>query len=350
MLKWKIYNFPTSIRPMKSTILWIIPILVVLNSCGSSDEEGSNHSLVSDRSIVQEIESELDPLDEEIVFLKDHFEFLLAHRDSLLEHAEVDKYSFDRGYSTNSPVDSGKLSSIVILDTTPDFDRAMDNVLISHGMDSLFDQTFEKYSMLAQVYYNTVDQVSRVFPAYDARTLLDPSLDLTSFNFFYEGDFEHNPEKGPAWIPEVYVDPAGRGWILSLVHPVLDEGELYAVLGIDITVDELIRRFLETKEGDFLIVNSKGDIVGANAAAIEALSFPPLLNHVYRETILADNFRISDFNLFNSKNLEVRKMAQTFLLKKESHFFFEDEFSPEAAYAVPFTLLDWYLIEIETRP
>ncbi|MDR7130661.1 hypothetical protein J2X69_003018 [Algoriphagus sp. 4150] len=334
---------------MKPIIFWIFPLLILSNSCGRCARDSNRHNLVVDQSIILEIESELAQLDEEIIALKDHFEFLLANRDSLKQYADVDKYSFEAGYSTNLPKNSEKLSSVVILNTTPDYDSALQNVLATNGMDSLFHQTFEKYNMLAQVYYNSVDQVSRVFPAYDAKALLDPNIDLTKFNFFYKGDFDHNPEKGPVWIPEVYVDPAGRGWILSLVHPVTADGELYAVLGIDITVDELIGRFLENREGDFLIVNNKGDIVGGKASAIEALSFPPLLNHVYRETILADNFRISDFNIFNSKNNEVREMAKAIILTKENQFFFREDFSPKAAYAVPFTFLDWYLIEIELK-
>ena len=75
-----------------------------------------------------------------------------------------------------------------------------------------------------------------------------------------------------------------------------DQDELFAVLGIDITVDHLIQRFLEDTNGDYLIVNKKGDIVAGKSSAIEALSMPPLKNHVYRETIQSDNFRISDFN------------------------------------------------------
>lgn len=334
---------------MKSIVPWVFPVLIFLSACEPSTKRGGKHSLVFDQAIILEMESELTKLDEEIILLKDHFEFLLANRDSLLKHAEIDKYSFEGGISTNRPLDSGNLSTVVIFDTTTDFEKSMESVLVTHGMDSLFDQTFAKYGMLAQVYFNTVDQVSRVFPAFDAKALLEPDLDVTSFNFFYKGDLVHNPERGSVWIPEVYVDPAGRGWILSLIHPVFEEEELYAVLGIDITVDELISRFLENKERAYLIVNSKGDIVGGNAAAIEALSFPPLLNHVYRETIHADNFRISDFNLFNSKNREVRMMAQSFILKKENQFFFQDEFSPKSAYAVPFALLEWYLIEIEIK-
>lgn len=346
MLRWKIYNFRFTANLMKPIVLWILPVLIFFNSCEQRAEYGSDYDSVFDKSIITEMEFELFKLEKEIIFLKDQFEFLLANRDSLLKHADKDKYTFDGGYSVNTPKDSGKLSSIVILNTTPDFEEAMDNVLISNSMDSIFAHIFQENDMLSQVYSNSVDQVSRVFPAYDAKTLLDPDIDLTSFNFFYEGDLHHNPEKGPVWIPEIYVDPAGRGWILSLVHPVLDDGKLHAVLGIDITVDELISRFLEKRDGHFLIVNGKGDIVGGKASAIKALSFPPLLNHVYLETILADNFRISDFNLYNSKNQEVREMAHSIIQKKESDFIFEDEFSPTAAYAAPFTLLDWYLIEI----
>lgn len=332
---------------MKSYFLWFFPLLIFLLSCDSSDKIQLEQSLDFDDSIILEMESELSQLEEEIVLLKDHFEFLLANRDSILKIADHKKYSFDGGYSTNTPQDSEKLSSIVILNSADDFDKSMENVLITNGMDSLFEKSLEKYGMIAQVYYNAVDQVSRVFPAYDSKTLLDPNLDLTSFNFFYEGDLIHNPNRSIKWIPEIYVDPAGRGWILSLVHPVLDNDKLYAVLGIDITVEEIFDRYLEGKKGEYLIVNSKGDIVGGNAGAIEALSFPPLLNHVYRETILSDNYRVSDYNLFNSKNREVREMAKSIILNKNSYYLFKDEFSPKAAYAAPFNILEWYLIEIE---
>ncbi|PZX53843.1 cache domain-containing protein [Algoriphagus ratkowskyi] len=334
---------------MKLSILWIYPILLFFSSCEPSSKSGIDSSLVIDRSIILEMESELTQLDQEIVFLKDQVEFLLANRDSLLKLADVNKYIFKGGLSTNTPQDSDKLSTLVILNSTTDFEKSMETALVTNSMDSFFKHTYEKYSIVAQVYINTVDQVSRVFPAYDVTNLLDPDLDVTNFNFFYEADLKHNPSRGPVWISEVYVDPAGRGWILSLVHPVFEQGDLLGVLGIDITVDDLIKRYLEDLEGDFLIVNNKGDIVGGNASAIEALSFPPLLNHVYRETINADNFRISNFNLFNSKNNEVRMMAKAIILEKKSHYLFQDEFSPEAAYAVPFSLLDWYLIKLDIR-
>ena len=334
---------------MKSILVYFSLIFLFFISCTSADRTDKDLDKQPDKRIIQEMESELKLLEGEIILLKDHFEFLLANRDSILLSAQKDKYNFDKGFSTNTPRDSGILSSVLIFRNSPDYARSLENVLVTNPMDSLFYRVINKYDMIAQVYFNTVDQVSRVYPPYDAKALLDPNIDVTNFNFFYEANEENNPEKGPKWTKEVYIDPAGRGWILSLIHPVFDGDALYSVLGIDLTIDTIITRYLERRAGNYLIINSKGDIVGGDAVAIEALSFPPLLNHVYRETIRADNFRISDFNLFNSKNKEVRSMAQAFLLQRKDHFVFKDDFSPKEAYSVPLNLLDWYLIRINPR-
>ncbi|WBL44949.1 cysteine protease [Algoriphagus halophytocola] len=336
---------------MTRQLPWIFILSLFTIACSSSPSESENDEGVRlDEFIIEEMEGELQVLSDEIILLKDHFEFLLANRDSLLPYANKTKYELVDGFSVNTPSSDSTLSSVVIMESTPDYERALENVHLTNAMDSAFYNIYHRYDILAQAYFNTADQMSRVFPAYDAKTLLEPDLDLSNFNFYYEADEKHNPSRGPVWIPEVYIDPAGRGWILSLVQPVYDGDELYAVIGLDITVDDIINHFFYQDETDFLIVNYKGDIVGGNASAIEALSFPPLLNHVYRESIRADNFRISDYNLFNSKNREVREMAKAFILEKKSKFEFEDTFSPEVAYSVPFNLLDWYLLEIKSKP
>ncbi|MEP0713504.1 MAG: hypothetical protein ABJC55_16435, partial [Algoriphagus sp.] len=178
---------------MKSTLVWTLLSLLVFCSCTSSPKMAVDHNLVFDQPIIMEMESELALLNDEIIFLKDQFEFLLANRDSLLAYVDRNKYSFDGPFSTNTPKDSDQLSSVVILNTTRDYDKSLETAWLTNSMDTLFSQSYEKYGMLAQIYFNTADQVSRVYPAYDAAALLDPGLDLTTFNFFYKGDLEHNP-------------------------------------------------------------------------------------------------------------------------------------------------------------
>lgn len=330
---------------IKKTIFLFFALFAIF-SCNRNltldDLPDSNHL----QEMVNEMEKEILVLEEEIVSLKGFYEQILKNKDSLLLVADRSKYQMEGFFSNNSLKENGDLSKLLISTKSPNPQKSLEEIYFTNELDSAFKAVYQKHSIIAQIYSNSAMQVSRVYPPYDALNLLDPNIDIHKFNFYYEGDKEHNPSKGLVWIPEVYIDPAGKGWILSLIHPVYEGDELFAVLGIDITVDEILQRFLQSEEGNFLIVNGKGDIVSGKSSAIEALSLPPLKNHIYRETIQSDNFRISDFNLFNSKSLQVRQMAQSFLLKKDVKFLFNNEINLKAAIATPFHFTDWYLIEI----
>lgn len=307
--------------------------------------EAENNS--SALMIISQMEADLSELEVQMIHLREHFDFLLSNRDSLMKSADRSKYKFKNGYSTNNPQDNQSLSTIAIFKDHYDTKELMDQVYLSNGMDSVFRKVYKSSGMISQVYFNTTLQVSRVYPSYDASMLLDREIDLTKYNFFYEGDLAHNPEKGVKWIPNVYVDPAGRGWILSLVQPIYDGDELFAVMGIDVTVNEIIGRYILNETEDMLITTSDGTVVGGKPDAIEGLSLPPMRNHVYMETIRSDKFRIEDSNLFQSKNREVREMAEAILSKGKNSFTFQNEFSPHKADAFKIKKFDWYLLKIK---
>lgn len=320
-------------------------LVILLASC-SKKPENQNSELSNLKNLVYSIEKETLVFNEEIELLKEHYEFLINKRDSLLLLADRNKYQFRGRLSSNLPETDSTLSTIFISTKNLDFERAKEEVYLTNGLDSVFFNLFNKRDLIAQVYSNSTNNVSRVYPAYDAANLISTDVDVRDFNFYYEADLAHNPNKGSVWIPEAYVDPVGRGWIFSLIQPVYEKNNLYAVLGIDFTVDEFIEYFLEKEEGKLLIINDKGDIVAGKSSAIEALSMPPLKNHVYRETIKMDNFRISDFNLFNSKSKEVREMAKSILFEKNGEYTFESEKGLQKAHAVPFQIVDWFLLKL----
>jgi hypothetical protein len=274
------------------------------------------------------------------------YQDLLTKKDSLLKNSRPNPYQFEGAFSTNLPGQDSSLSSVVILNTTPDRKKAELEVLMTNSLDSVFREFKRKNPIAAQIYSNSAMQVGRLYPAYDAKNFVDPNFDLSDFNFYYEADLAHNPGKGVVWIPDAYVDPAGRGWIISLVHPIYEGDSLFAVVGVDFTVSDFIENYLESVEGDLILVNDKGDIVAGKADAIEAFSMPPLKQHVYRETVRSDKFRISDYNLFNSRSREVRKMAQSFLMEKKNHFSFSEEPNLNEAVCVQFSLIGWFLIEV----
>ncbi len=331
---------------MKGKSLILLFVISLFFSCKQSNSSKNQNDFSSLFQVVKEIEAELSLLTSEIVLLKNYNESLIANRKRILKNAKLDPYEFDGGFSTNIPGGDINLSSIVIMEKTPSFAEALEEVKLTNSLDSVFKVIKSKYSFVAQVYSNSSMQVSRVFPAYDAKDLITTDVDLIKYNFYYKADEENNPLKGPVWIPDAYVDPAGRGWILSLIHPIYDKEELFSVVGIDITVDEIIAKYLSPEDGNLIIVTKNGDIVAASASAIEVLSFPPLKNYIYKDIILEDNFRISDYNLFNSKNEEVRVMADEFLRKEKSIFEFSEEYSPKSARMVHFDVIDWVLIEV----
>lgn len=324
----------------------LFTVFLIGSGCNSQKEENPQEKLEKIESLIQQMESEGVEMSMRLDSVAHFYQDLLTKKDSLLKNPRPNPYRFEGPFSTNLPGQDSTLSSIVILNTTPDRKKAELEVLMTNPMDSVFSEFKRKNPMAAQIYSNSAIQVSRVYPAYDARSFMDPNFDVRDFNFYYEADLEHNPEQGVVWIPDAYVDPAGKGWIISLVHPIYEGENLFAVVGVDFTVSHFIENYLESVEGEFILVNEKGDIVAGKADAIEAFSMPPLINHVYRETVQSDKFRISDYNLFNSRSREVRKMAQSFLMDKKNHFDFTEEPNLNEAVCVQFSQIGWFLIEV----
>jgi hypothetical protein len=249
-------------------------------------------------------------------------------------------------FSTNLPGQDPALSTLVILNSSTDRKKAEELLRLTHSMDSVFAGFMQKNPKAIQIYSNSSLGASRIYPAFDAKNIVDPNLDVTEFNFYYEADLKNNPSKGTVWIPEPYVDPAGKGWIFSLVRPVFAGEELSSVIGIDLSIGDAIDSYLDAVDGYFVLVNGNGDIIGGKSEAIELLGMPLLKNHVYRETIQMNNFRGADFNLSRSKSREVRQMAKSILVDKNNHFDFVQDARISRVLGYTFSQVDWYLLEI----
>ena len=327
-------------------IFFLLSIGTLWLGCKGPEKENLTGELDKIKALVDRMEKGGGDLALHMDSVAHFYQELRNGKDSLMNLDLPSRYQYNGPFSSNAPEEDSTLSSIIIFNTTPDRIQAEQEVILTNSLDSAFAAFMRNNPLAVQIYSNSANQVSRVYPAYDAKNIVDPDLDVTSFNFYYEADSTYNPSRGLIWISDAYVDPAGKGWILSILHPIYDGDALFAVLGVDYTVTKLIENYLDSEEGEFVLVNQKGDIVAGKADAIEALSLPPLKNHVYRETVQSNNFRISDFNLFNSKSREVRKMAQSFLLQKKTTYEFREEPNLRQAICVPFPSIDWYLLEV----
>jgi hypothetical protein len=326
--------------------LSVLFFALILLSCQSGTSVPEQEDFSKLEGLVSEIELQMSSLRAELEQITDYNESLLQKRDSILGTPVPSKYTMEGAFSTNLPGQDPALSTLVILNSSPDRKKAEELLQLTHSMDSVFAGFMQKNPKAIQIYSNSSLGASRIYPAFDAKNIVEPNLDITQFNFYYEADLEHNPSKGTVWIPEPYIDPAGKGWIFSLVHPVYDGEELSSVVGIDLSIGDAIDSYLDAVDGYFVLVNSNGDIIGGKSEAIELLGMPLLKNHVYRETIQMDNFRGADFNLSRSKNGEVRQMAQAILVDKNTHFDFVQDARISRVLGHAFSQVDWYLLEI----
>lgn len=109
-------------------------------------------------------------------------------------------------------------------------------------------------------YYPFIEKPWEVYP---------PDLDMGQFNFFYEADEHHNPEREARWTG-IYLDPAGKGWMLSCVAPVYVGDVLKGVVGLDLTVAEMVDSIVKLSlpaGASSLLITKGGRIIAATDRA-----------------------------------------------------------------------------------
>lgn len=290
---------------------------------------------------------DLKELEDEIIRLGKFTEQLFENKEELILNADKSKYIF-KGIAANSaPNADSLLSSLYKPEMGQDLDAVKEMIYITNPLDEVFREILQKNKVVSQVYFNSSAQINRLYPPYDIYNMLEPDLDLTSFNFYYEADEEHNPSKKAVWVKEIYIDPVGRGWMISLLQPVYHENKLMLVLAFDITLNDIIETYINKSNRILLIVDAKGSVVAGKNKAIEAISLPPLKNHTYTQTITSDSFRVEDFNLFKSKSKEVRKMASDIILAGERKVVLEGQGEKMTVRAKRIDRLNWFILDLE---
>lgn len=175
-------------------------------------------------------------------------------------------------------------------------------------LDPIMKSITQSDPLIAQVYLNTHDSLNRIYPWFDVLAIYPPRMDIPSYNFYYEADASHNPDRGVVWT-DSYVDPAGSGWMVSAIAPayaIARPDFLEGVVGIDITIDTIVDQVLDIDlEGDgyAILVGRDGTILALPPAGEADLGLSELLVHSYEEAILEDTFKPDSFNLYRRAEL-----------------------------------------------
>lgn len=183
----------------------------------------------------------------------------------------------------------------------------------SEVLDPLLKSIVDVSPMVTQAYLNTWDDMNRLYPfMQDAPGQYGPVLHMAEYNFYYEADATHNPERKPVWTG-AYLDPAGQGWMLSVVVPVYNGHRLEGVSGLDVTIDSFVQNVLKLQmpwRASTFMVDRQGMILAMQESAEKILHLRELKGHVYESNVEQTVEKPEEFNLLTRGQPETRRQMR----------------------------------------
>ena len=243
------------------------------------------------------------------------------------------------------PVNDGK-SAVFVSGIVPVNEEIKKIVYGTEPLETRLMEIVERYPEVVQSYYNDRNSYNRIYPYFDVITQYEPKMDIPKYNFYYLADKAHNPEKSAVWVKEPYVDPAGRGWMVSAIAPVYVDGTLEGVPGLDVTINTITDRYIGRENADLVLLDASATVVSIQDHLTTLLSLPPLESHKYLETIRSDTYRTDDYNLLKSRSREVRKMAQRIFQENQTNVTFQKDGKTFRVTAVDIPELEWKLLQV----
>lgn len=158
--------------------------------------------------------------------------------------------------------------------------------------------------LIASLYVNTNDSYNLIFPYVDVPKLIEPRTNVTKFNFYFEADAEHNPERSVVWT-DAYIDPAGHGWLVSALAPIWQNNTLEGVVGIDVKLDTIVKRLLTMDlpwAGYAMLISKDGKILAMPPAGERDLGLEEPRGHDYRDIVATDIFKPETFDIEQRKD------------------------------------------------
>lgn len=177
-------------------------------------------------------------------------------------------------------------------------------------VDGLMRQIKDENPLVSAIYFNSWDSLNYIYPWFLTPEQYDHHMSIPDYNFYYLADAKHNPKRGVVWT-DVYVDPAGQGWMMSAIAPVYRADFLEGVVGLDVTVGNILAEInnLEVPwNGYAVLVSDELNIMALPQAGESDFGLTELTDFTYNEAIRKERYKPSDFNL--SKRSDTRQLAR----------------------------------------
>ncbi len=331
--------------PLK-VISFFLTMLFILSACSQKKVDIEKESLIL-KKVSEGINADFVAIRKEVQKLAKITEELYEEKNIAINLSKVDKskYVIHENGIMYKPKDDKKTA--VFVSGFVEIDKKLkDIVYFTEPIEDKFIEIVNRVPEVVQAYYNDEFSYNRIYPYFDVISQYEPKMNIPEFNFYYLADQKHNPSKKGVWVNEPYVDPAGRGWMVSAIAPVYFEEKLMGVPGLDVTINTISKRYLSDPSNNFIIFNRDGIVVSTNEFISKLFSFPPLKNHLYSETIKSDTYKTDDYNILKSKSTSVRNLAENIFRGNEKVIVFKSEQFEYTIFQGIISELDWIILKV----
>jgi hypothetical protein len=328
----------------KSVLLPLLFLFFAFNSCQDSNKNFEKSKKTAE-DLSQKIENDFGKILNEATMLAKQTSALYLKKQLILPGIDKRKYTlasngcfYKQGNDTNT-------SALWISGYVP-IDEALKEVAyFTEPLDTTMKRICTQNSEVVQVYYNDKSSLNRIYPWFDAMAQYEPKMNIPSFNFYFAADEKHNPEKKAVWVNEPYVDPAGRGWMVSAIAPVYINNILEGVVGLDVTIITIVDKYTDLEEGGAIAIFSRsGTLVAASEPSSSILEMPAFKQHKYIETVKENTFKPDDYNILKTRDRTIRKMADAIFHNHESSFELKSSKQNYLVTTSTIKELDWILL------
>jgi hypothetical protein len=295
------------------------------------------------QGIATQINSDLGRIRTEVENLAQFIATLYPRKDALIAAADKTKYTNAPNGAFYKPVNNGT-SALWISGAVPITDDVKAVAYFTEPADAELMRICRAIPEVAQAYYNDRNSLNRIYPWFETVAQYPAKMNIPEYNFYYLADAAHNPSRRGAWVDEPYVDPAGRGWMVSAIAPVYQGDVLVGVPGLDVTINDIVNRYLNTNQPPIAVIARSGVLVAATENAIQLLEMPPLKSHKYLETVKQDTFKSDEYNVLKTTLRPVRAMAQAVIGKPAAVVPVQLQGRACTAYSAPVTELGWTVV------
>lgn len=257
----------------------------------------------------QVVDSRLRSVEALVRIFRDATAHALQNQDFQPDKVERERHTLTDSGVFYSHSDDGRAASFYSNSTPPEQQDHAKALRLSQ-LDPLMRSIKSANPLAAATYFNSWDSYNRIYPFFMTPEQYPHDMVIPDYNFYYLADAKHNPERKVVWT-DVYLDPAGGGWMMSAIAPVYRGDFLEGVVGIDITIGQMLREIGELDvpwQGYAMLVSRDHNIMALPRSGEKDFGLRELTEYSYAEAVRREVLKPEDFNL--SKHREMRPLLE----------------------------------------